>query len=221
MLTRHHDTAVTAVTPIDADVWAEPEPEPEAEPAAELIPLSGPVFVDSSGRRARKVRRIGWIVGAACGVYTVGLVLSLTGATPIAPRTLLPLPGVPSSAPGDGEAEAGTVELPAEPSPATTAGAGFGRTPGYAKANTAGRTAPAKPRATTSARATASASPRATGTAGGAAATPSAGAGGGSGSASASASGNPVASASAPVTGSPAVSDAASAEAEPPRSGGQ
>lgn len=220
MLTRHHDTAVTAVTPIDADVWAEPQSEPG--PAAELIPLSGPVFVDSSGRRARRVRRVGWIVGAACGVYTVGLVLSLTGATPIAPRTLLPLPGVPSSAPGDGEAEAGTVELPSEPSPATTAGVGYGRTPGYAKANTAGRTAPATPRATTSARATASASPRATGTAGGATATPSAGVGGsGSASASASASGSPVASASAPVTGSPVASDAASAEAEPPRSGGQ
>ena len=64
-----------------------------------------PVFVDSSGRRGRRVRRVAWTVGAVCSVYTVSLVLSLTGATSIAPRTLLPLPGVPSTAPGHEEDE--------------------------------------------------------------------------------------------------------------------
>ncbi|MEU6083013.1 hypothetical protein [Streptomyces sp. NPDC047108] len=44
-------------------------------------------------------RRAAWVMGSACALYATGLVLSLTGATPIAPRTLLPLPGVPTSAP--------------------------------------------------------------------------------------------------------------------------
>lgn len=69
-----------------------------------------PVFVDSSGRRGRRVRRIAWTVGAVCSVYTVSLVLSLTGATPIAPRTLLPLPGIPSTAPGHEEEEPAAPE---------------------------------------------------------------------------------------------------------------
>ncbi|WP_018556874.1 MULTISPECIES: hypothetical protein [unclassified Streptomyces] len=119
MLSKHH-----------RDVWSEP-PADEAgseagttEPETELIALPGPVFVDSSGRRARAVRRAGWLVGAACSVYTAALALSLSGATPIAPKTLLPLPGVPSTAPDDaGSSGTGELDEPADQAaPPATAG---------------------------------------------------------------------------------------------------
>ncbi|MFF3558480.1 hypothetical protein ACFYXS_00305 [Streptomyces sp. NPDC002574] len=103
--------------------------DPEAgagidDPETELISLPGPVFVDSSGRRARVVRRAGWAIGAACSLYTAALVLSLSGATPIAPKTLLPLPGVPSTAPDDaGSSGTGEVDVPADQAaPPATAG---------------------------------------------------------------------------------------------------
>ncbi|MET9874823.1 hypothetical protein ABZZ36_09395 [Actinacidiphila glaucinigra] len=119
MLSKHH-----------RDVWSEPpanEVGSEAgapEPETELIALPGPVFVDSSGRRARAVRRAGWLVAAACSVYTAALGLSLSGATPIAPKTLLPLPGVPSTAPDDaGSSGTGELDEPADQAaPPATAG---------------------------------------------------------------------------------------------------
>jgi hypothetical protein len=74
---------------------------------------SDPVFVDASGRRARVVRRAGWIMGGVSAAYTATLLLSLMGATSIAPRTLLPLPGVPSTVPDHkGSTEARGVDLP-------------------------------------------------------------------------------------------------------------
>ncbi|MFE0630065.1 hypothetical protein ACFW3D_24255 [Streptomyces sp. NPDC058864] len=119
MLSKHHRD-VWSETPADEAGSEAGAPEPETE----LIALPGPVFVDSSGRRARAVRRAGWLVGAACSVYTAALALSLSGATPIAPKTLLPLPGVPSTAPDDG-GSSGTGELdePADQAaPPATAG---------------------------------------------------------------------------------------------------
>ncbi|MGH3486801.1 MAG: hypothetical protein ACRDP8_02625 [Actinopolymorphaceae bacterium] len=56
-----------------------------------------PVFVDSSGRRARVARVVKFGITGLCALYTTVLGLSLAGATAIAPSTLLPLPGVPSS----------------------------------------------------------------------------------------------------------------------------
>ncbi|MEU1616456.1 hypothetical protein ABZ479_04030 [Streptomyces sp. NPDC005722] len=119
MLSKHH-----------RDVWSEPPAEEAGseagtpEPETELIALPGPVFVDSSGRRARAVRRAGWAIAAACSVYTAALALSLSGATPIAPKTLLPLPGVPSTAPDDaGSSGTGEVDEPADQAvPPATAG---------------------------------------------------------------------------------------------------
>ncbi|WP_431953347.1 hypothetical protein [Actinacidiphila sp. bgisy167] len=110
MLSTHHH-----------DVWSQAPAEeagsdagtPEPKTGAPALP--GPVFVDSSGRRARAVRRAGWLVGAACSVYTAALALSVSGTTPIAPKTLLPLPGVPSTAPDDaGSAGTGELDEPAE-----------------------------------------------------------------------------------------------------------
>ena len=50
-----------------------------------------PIFVDSSGQRARIVRRAGYAVTGLCAAYTAMLGLSLAGATSIAPSTLLPV----------------------------------------------------------------------------------------------------------------------------------
>lgn len=61
---------------------------------------TGPVFVDSTGRRGRTIRRVAYGLGALCAAYTVVLVLSFMGATPFAPKTMLPVPGVPSGEPG-------------------------------------------------------------------------------------------------------------------------
>ncbi|MDX6330873.1 MAG: hypothetical protein QOI83_3256, partial [Streptomycetaceae bacterium] len=89
------------------------EPGPISATATETAPESGPVFVDSTGRRAKILRRAGLAFAAACACYTGALALSLTGATPIAPRTLLPLPGVPASVP-DAESAAGVADTAAD-----------------------------------------------------------------------------------------------------------
>lgn len=53
-----------------------------------------PVFVDSTGHRARLFRRTGYGLAALASTYVVVLGLSLLGATPFAPGVLLPVPGV-------------------------------------------------------------------------------------------------------------------------------
>jgi len=85
----------------------------EAAAATKNTPASGPVFVDSTGRRAKVLRRAGWAFAAACACYTGALGLSLSGATPIAPRTLLPLPGVPATV-QDAESAAGPADTAAD-----------------------------------------------------------------------------------------------------------
>ncbi|MGW0821531.1 hypothetical protein [Streptomyces sp. NPDC002845] len=70
----------------------------------------GPVFVDESGRRRSRLRRIGILVGAACAVYAVVIVVTLLSGNSSAPW--LPVPGPQDDQP------AGKVEvppLPAEP----------------------------------------------------------------------------------------------------------
>lgn len=69
----------------------------------------GPVFVDESGRRSRRYRRIGIFVGLACAIYAVVIVTTLLSGNSNAPW--LPVPGQ-----GQGE-EAGQVDnspLPGE-----------------------------------------------------------------------------------------------------------
>ncbi|MFI6463019.1 hypothetical protein [Streptomyces sp. NPDC050538] len=61
---------------------------------------TAPVFVDSTGRRGRRIRRVAYAAGALCAAYTGVLALSFMGATPFAPRTVLPVPGLPSEKPG-------------------------------------------------------------------------------------------------------------------------
>lgn len=51
----------------------------------------GPVFVDESGRRSRRFRRLGILVGVACAVYAVVIVATLLSGNSNAPW--LPVPG--------------------------------------------------------------------------------------------------------------------------------
>src|SRR5690606_35067918 len=48
-----------------------------------------PVFVDATGRRRRRLRRLGYAAAALCGRYSIMLRISLAGG-PVNPQTLLP-----------------------------------------------------------------------------------------------------------------------------------
>ncbi|MFI1724108.1 hypothetical protein [Streptomyces sp. NPDC020489] len=93
----------------------------------------GPVFVDESGRRSRRYRRIGIFVGLACAVYAVVIVMTLLSGNSNAPW--LPVPG-------QGEAqEAGQVDttpLPGE----TVAPSGAGTVSPGVSPSVSGTTAP-------------------------------------------------------------------------------
>ncbi|WP_089106604.1 hypothetical protein [Streptomyces hyaluromycini] len=66
-----------------ADALGAPAPASAAAPA--------PVFVDASGRRSRRFRRIGMAVGLVCAVYAVVIVVTLLSGSSDAPW--LPVPG--------------------------------------------------------------------------------------------------------------------------------
>ncbi|MFC9845546.1 hypothetical protein ACFWFF_08540 [Streptomyces sp. NPDC060223] len=51
----------------------------------------GPVFVDESGRRSRRFRRLGMVVGVACAVYAVVILVTLLSGNSNAPW--IPVPG--------------------------------------------------------------------------------------------------------------------------------
>ncbi|MDW4905242.1 hypothetical protein RB628_07750 [Streptomyces sp. ADMS] len=69
----------------------------------------GPVFVDETGRRSRRYRRIGIAVGISCAVYAVVIVATLLSGNSNAPW--LPVPGQKDEQPA-GQVE--TTPLPAE-----------------------------------------------------------------------------------------------------------
>ncbi|WP_189554852.1 hypothetical protein [Streptomyces lavendofoliae] len=88
--------AVTMAIPSGA-----PAPVPSAAPAppsaarsgpADHEPSDGPVFVDESGRRSKKFRRLGWVLATACAVYAITLVVSVIGGNSSAPWLLIPGP---------------------------------------------------------------------------------------------------------------------------------
>ncbi|MBQ0966131.1 hypothetical protein KBY91_22215 [Streptomyces sp. RK23] len=57
-------------------------------------PAEGPVFVDSTGRRARLLRRLGLLLGAVCVGYTAVLGLAFMGVgISVNPSSLLPFGG--------------------------------------------------------------------------------------------------------------------------------
>jgi hypothetical protein len=74
----------------------------QAEGDSQLAPSPSPVFVDSSGRRQRRVRRLGRLLVVPAAVYVALLVSTLLGG-PTVDSPLLPLPASPaarSHAPG-------------------------------------------------------------------------------------------------------------------------
>jgi hypothetical protein len=78
----------------------------------------GPVFVDESGRRSRRFRRIGMAIGIACAVYAVVIVITLLSGSSSAPWLLVP--GQNDDKP------AGKVDSPALPSASVRPSAGGG-----------------------------------------------------------------------------------------------
>ncbi|WP_395575309.1 hypothetical protein [Streptomyces sp. BK79] len=63
----------------------------------------GPVFVDTSGRRARLLRKLGLLVGAVCVGYAAVLGLAFMGiGTSVSPSSLLPFGGGQDAGPGPG-----------------------------------------------------------------------------------------------------------------------
>ncbi|WP_327355706.1 hypothetical protein [Streptomyces sp. NBC_01304] len=84
-------------------------PAPDEPEAAE-----GPVFVDESGSRSRRVRRIGWVLGICCAVYAVVLGVTLLSGNSDAPW----MPGLGK----DDDRPAGRVDT--SPGPSELPGAG-------------------------------------------------------------------------------------------------
>ncbi|WP_171053066.1 hypothetical protein [Streptomyces marianii] len=84
-------------------------------PEAPQEDADGPVFVDESGRRSKKFRRIGWVLALVCAGYAVTLVVALIGGNSNAPSLLIP---------GPADDKADTAEETPGPSEAPSAPAG-------------------------------------------------------------------------------------------------
>jgi hypothetical protein len=74
-------------------------------PAQAESPDGRPVFVDASGRRGRKIRRLGWLAGIVCACYAVMLIVTVLGGNSSAPWLLIPGPA------DDGKKAADTVRV--------------------------------------------------------------------------------------------------------------
>ncbi|MFJ2441165.1 MULTISPECIES: hypothetical protein [unclassified Streptomyces] len=96
----------------------------------------GPVFVDETGRRSRKLRRAGWVVALACACYAVTVVAALIGGDSNAPW--LPIPGLADKRKTD------TVEI----QPAATVSEGPSESPEPTAEPTATETDEVVPRST-------------------------------------------------------------------------
>ncbi|BCL30236.1 hypothetical protein ACFFS2_36205 [Streptomyces aurantiacus] len=94
-------------------------------------PSDGPVFVDETGRRSRRYRRIGMAVGMACAVYAVVILVTLISGNSNAPwlpikdqQNDAPAGKVePSPLPTDAAGPSGSVSTPPEASISGTADA--------------------------------------------------------------------------------------------------
>ncbi|MFE4048668.1 hypothetical protein [Streptomyces sp. YIM B13518] len=91
-------------------------------------PGEGPVFVDSSGRRAKVLRRIGLLLGTVCAGYAVVLGMAFMGiGTSVTPASLLPFgagqgqTGPGGEGPGNGVAPTGAPPSPPAGAPGATA----------------------------------------------------------------------------------------------------
>ncbi|MEG3630093.1 hypothetical protein [Streptomyces poriticola] len=106
----------------------------ESTPRTGPAHSDGPVFVDSSGRRSRRFRRLGIAVGAACAVYAVVMAATLMSGNSDAPW--LPVPGQEEGKPAG---QVDTTPLPrdsTEPTAPTGGTAGPQSTPSPGDATT-------------------------------------------------------------------------------------
>jgi hypothetical protein len=95
-----------------------------AEPRQE-----GPVFVDTSGRRAKLLRRAGMLLGAVCVGYAAVLGLAFMGGISLTPSQLVPFAGGPAGQmqPGYGLPPGGSAPpsgAPVPPAPGQAAPSG-------------------------------------------------------------------------------------------------
>ncbi len=79
----------------------------------------GPVFVDESGRRSRRFRRVGIAVGIACGLYALVIVATLLSGNSAAPWVPVPIPGAGDGAPASKVEDSTGPTDSADPSAAT------------------------------------------------------------------------------------------------------
>nr|BFD89607.1 hypothetical protein KitaXyl93_09670 [Kitasatospora sp. Xyl93] len=85
----------TAELPVLADTADEQPPSP---PAPGSPPVPPPVFVDASGRRQRRIRRLGVALAVPAGGYLVLLASTLLGGPTVsAPFLPIPQPAAPSA----------------------------------------------------------------------------------------------------------------------------
>ncbi|MEH0445703.1 hypothetical protein QA811_19070 [Streptomyces sp. B21-102] len=103
----------------------------------------GPVFVDSSGRRSKLLRRAGLLLGVGCLAYAVVLGAAFMGwGTSLTPSSLLPFGnggprGSQNSGPGGVQPQGGIGAPPAKPTGTPPAGGTAGEPPGSAPTATA------------------------------------------------------------------------------------
>ncbi|MGV9576442.1 hypothetical protein ACWDRZ_07215 [Streptomyces sp. NPDC003509] len=118
-------------------------------------PQDGPVFVDSSGRRAKLLRRAGVLLGTVCVGYAAVLGLAFMGGISLAPSQLLPFDGGPAAEAGPGPGTQPGYGMPpggsAPPSGAPTPPAAGGATPSGQATASASASAPASASASASA----------------------------------------------------------------------
>ncbi|MFF3322005.1 hypothetical protein [Streptomyces sp. NPDC002889] len=93
----------------------------QAESASAQEGSDGPVFVDESGRRSKKFRRLGWVLATACACYAITLVAALAGGNSTAPW----LPGLGQA----GEKQTDQVEIQPAPTDRASTVATPGSTP--------------------------------------------------------------------------------------------
>nr|WP_211279138.1 hypothetical protein [Streptomyces longwoodensis] len=84
--------------------------------------VEGPVFVDTSGRRSKVLRRIGLLLGAGCLAYAAVLGAAFMGwGTDLAPSSLLPFGDSARGGPGGLRPAGGYGDPAGRPSGAPTA----------------------------------------------------------------------------------------------------
>lgn len=107
------------------------------------------MFVDTSGRRSRLLRRIGLLLGVGCLAYATVLGAAFMGwGTSLTPSSLLPFGGggprdARNAGPGGGLPQGGAGTPPARPTGVPTAGVATGEAPGSTATATAAPTATA------------------------------------------------------------------------------